>query len=211
MGRINAHLAHDMRTPLQLIYSCAQMIQAEIKDPCDPANRHVHMLMENVQCLKDMIADELEAACGCTDIVRATGNTCRRMDADAAVKGITLLFSSNAAEFRIVADAVRLSRILQNLISNALRFTPEGGTVRVDLRVLNDSVEICVSDTGPGIDPQRRKRLFDHAESQGGYGMGLAIARKFARQMNGYIDVRSSPGKGATFILRIPLGAGALQ
>ena len=205
MGRINTHLAHDMRTPLQLIYSCAQMIQAEIKDPCNPASRHVDMLMENVQCLKDMIADELENACSCTDIVRLAGKLCRRMDINAAAKGITLLFSSNIAEFRIETDPAKLSRILQNLVSNALRFTPEGGTVRIDLRTMNDSVEICVSDTGPGIDPQRSKSILNHTDSQGGYGMGLVIARRFARQMGGYISVRSSPGKGAAFTLRIPL------
>lgn len=205
MGRINTCLAHDMRTPLQLIYSCAQMIETELGDSPQPAGRYARMLMDNVQCLRDMITSELEGATGATDIVRRTRGLCRRMDAEAAQRGIVLLFSANAASFTMRLDPAKYERILQNLISNALRFTPSGGSVRVDLRVMNDTVEIVVSDTGPGIDSGRAGRLFTDGESLGGYGLGLGIARRLARQLGGRLEPVIPVEKGAAFRLRLPL------
>ena len=144
MGRINTHLAHDMRTPLQLIYSCAQMIEAELADSAQPAGRYARLLMENVQSLRNMITSDLDAATGSADIVEITRSLCRRMDVEAARAGIVLLFSCNTAVFRMRVDQVRYERILQNLISNALRFTPDGGNIRVDLRAMGETVEISV-------------------------------------------------------------------
>ena len=205
MGRMNTHLAHDMRTPLQLIYSCAQMIETELNDPGQPASRYAKILMENVQSLKDMLACELDCATGSGDIVQAVRSLCRRMDAEAVRSGVILLFSSNAASFRMRLDQGKLDRILQNLISNALRFTPPGGSVRTDLRILGDTVEISVSDTGPGITPERRKRIFEPGETSGGYGLGLGIARKLARQMGGRLELDPRYENGASFILRLPV------
>jgi len=206
MARISANLAHDMRMPLQLIYSCAQMIETELNDPEQPASRYARLLMENVQSLRDMVASELNRTTGCADIVHTVSGLCRRMDAEAKPRGITLLFSSNTASLQARIDPSKLCRILQNLIANALRFTPEGGHVRVDLRAMGDSVEITVSDTGSGIDPRRQKKIFEPGESQDSFGLGLGIVRKLIRQMGGHIEVESRPGKGAAFILRIPIG-----
>lgn len=205
MSRINAHLAHDMRTPLQLIYSCAQMIQTELDNPNAPAGRYARMLMENVESLREMVALELDASEHFCDIVEITSSLCRRMDIQAGAKGAVLLFSTNTAAFKTRLDSRKYSRILQNLISNAIRFTPQGGSIRVDLRAMGDTVEISVSDTGPGIDTAKQKRLFDRGESLDSYGLGLNIVRKFTRQLGGRIDVRSTPGKGAAFILRLPV------
>lgn len=205
MERINAYLAHDMRTPLQLIYSCAQMIQQELDDPNVPAGKYAQLLMENVECLKAMVAADLEAATQTCDIVKITADLCRRMDLQAASDGITLIFSTNAADFRMRIDSKKYLRMVQNLIANALKFTPGGGTVRVSLRLLSEAVEIAVCDTGMGIDPRMLRKLFDRGESHGGYGLGLGIARKFAQQMGGRIDVKSAPGKGAAFTIHLPL------
>lgn len=205
MSRINAHLAHDMRTPLQLIYSCAQMIQTELDDPAAPVGRYARMLMENVESLREMITLELDGSEHFCDIVEITSSLCRRMDIQAGAKGSVLLFSTNTAAFKTRLDSRKYSRILQNLISNAIRFTPQGGSIRVDLRAMGDTVEISVSDTGPGIDPNKQKRLFDRGESLDSYGLGLNIVRNFTRQLGGRIDVRSTPGKGAAFILRLPV------
>lgn len=205
MGRISTHLAHDMRTPLQLIYSCAQMIETELPDPAQPAGRYARMLMENVRSLRDMISDELDVSTGTADIVQLTRGLCRRMDCEAERSGVVLLFSCNSASFRMRMDPVKYERILQNLISNALRFTPPGGSVRVDLRTMGDTVETSVSDTGPGIDPDRLNRIFEDGESRGGCGLGLGIARRLARQMNGRLIAAPNRETGACFTLRLPL------
>ncbi len=205
MDRMNLHLAHDMRTPLQLINSCAQMIQAELDDPSQPASRYARLLMENVQYLNDMVTAQLDEACGCSDVVHLARSLCRRMDGEAVARGVVLLFSSNTAALRMQLDSTKFVRALQNLVANALRFTPEGGMIRVQIKTRGDTVEVSVSDTGPGIDPARQKRIFSPGETQGGYGLGLSIVRRLVKQMGGCISTESTPGKGAVFVLRLPI------
>lgn len=205
MGRINTHLAHDMRTPLQLIYSCAQMIQSELDDPGVPAGRYARMLMENVESLQEMIVSELDASESICDIVRLTCDYCRRTDIQAASKDISLLFSTNTACLKMRLDKTKYLRVLQNLVSNALRFTPPNGFIKVNVHTMGDTVEISVTDSGPGIGPDAQKSIFERGESHDGYGIGLSIVRKFARQLGGRIILRSSSGKGASFVLRLPV------
>lgn len=206
MGRINTHLAHDMRTPLQLIYSCAQMIQAELDDPGVPAGKYARMLMENVESLQEMIISELDASECICDIVSLTCSYCRRMDIQAASKDVSLLFSTNIACLKMRLDKTKYLRILQNLVSNALHFTPPDGFIKINVRAMGDTVEVSVTDSGPGIDPVMQKNIFDRGESHDGYGIGLSIVRKFARQLGGRIILLSHPGKGTSFILRLPIG-----
>jgi len=205
MGRISTPLAHDIRTPLQMICSYAQMIQSELDDPDQPASRYARLLMENAECLKDMVTSELTKATGRIDVIHAARSLCRRMDAHAEARGISLLFSTNTASLTMRLDAAKYTRILQNLLTNAIRFTPEGGHVRVEMRALGDTIETTVSDSGPGIDPQRRKKVFERGETQGGLGLGLGIARKLAIQLGGSLELDPRPRNGASFTLRLPL------
>jgi hypothetical protein len=111
------------------------------------------------------------------------------------------------------ADGDRLAQVLDNLISNALKFTPEGG--RVDVRVLNrgDTALIEVEDTGPGISPEDQEHLFErfyraaHAKEQEkpGVGLGLAISQVIVEAHDGRIWLDSAPGKGTTFHVELPL------
>ena len=125
----------------------------------------------------------------------------------------------------VSADGARLSRALANLLDNALRHTPPGGTVtlgarRVPLDGGGEGVELSVADTGEGIDPERLPHVFDRyyrgsdartrAGAGGGTGLGLAIARAVAEAHGGTLDVESRPGEGATFRLRLPLDGAAV-
>ena len=92
-----------------------------------------------------------------------------------------------------------------NLIANALRFTPPGGTVLVRLRALGDAAEIDVIDDGPGIPPEKLDRVFLEGETTGGHGLGLPIAAALARRLGGALTAASTPGRGATFTLRLTL------
>ena len=102
---------------------------------------------------------------------------------------------------------ILLARILLNLISNALRFTPRGGEVTVVWRAMGDYVEICVADDGAGIAPERLPYVFLRGESDGGYGHGLPIAQRLARIMGGDLTASSQSGKGSAFTLRLPVEA----
>jgi signal transduction histidine kinase len=106
----------------------------------------------------------------------------------------------------IVTDGDRVLQIISNLLSNAFRWTPEGGRVSLALGAENGAVSVVVSDSGPGVSPEERERIFRPFWSRdgGGTGLGLAIARELAFALGGRIDLRSEPGLGARFELILP-------
>jgi signal transduction histidine kinase len=106
----------------------------------------------------------------------------------------------------IVTDGDRVLQIIVNLLSNAFRWTPEGGRIEVELSAENGSVSVAVADTGPGIDEEERERIFRPFWSRdgGGTGLGLAIARELAVALGGRLVLDSTPGKGSRFVLVLP-------
>jgi len=106
----------------------------------------------------------------------------------------------------IVTDGDRVLQIISNLLSNAFRWTPEGGRVTLVLASENGNVSVVVSDSGPGVSPEERERIFRPFWSRdgAGTGLGLAIARELASALGGRIDLRSEPGLGARFELILP-------
>src|SRR5204863_9864162 len=100
----------------------------------------------------------------------------------------------------------RVLQIIVNLLSNAFRWTAEGGRIELGLSSENGSVEVAVADTGPGITAEERERIFRPFWSRdgGGTGLGLAIARELALALGGRIEVQSEPGRGSRFELVLP-------
>jgi two-component system, NtrC family, sensor histidine kinase KinB len=122
--------------------------------------------------------------------------------------GVTLQFddaNTPAAGESVLADPVRIGHVFANLLTNALRFTPAGGTVRVGLRPAGDRVEFSVSDTGPGIPRQYVYRVFEKffrvpgQPGESGSGLGLAIVKDVVEAHSGHVGVESTAGRGATF------------
>jgi CheY-like chemotaxis protein len=134
--------------------------------------------------------------------------------AAADAKGLTLAAQlPREAEAEVLGDPARLGQVLEQLLSNAVKFTPSGGaTVHVEAGD-NDTWRFSVADTGVGIDPSQAERLFASFEmgdasatrEHGGAGLGLAICRRLASLMGGRIEADGSPGGGATFTLVLPL------
>ena len=94
---------------------------------------------------------------------------------------------------------------MQNLAANAIRFTPKDGKVTLEVRAMNDYVEMSVTDTGCGIAPEDMERVFEAGVTNGGTGVGLYEARAFARSMDGEILSESEVGVGSRFTLRLPV------
>lgn len=210
MTRESAELAHDLGMPLQVIYSCAQLIRMELGDDAQPAGRYAGLLMDSVDQVKRMLFDAMNrdraaVRLRIADLVPCLRAICRDYQPCARMLGVRLRCGGNVAALSMAIDQDRLARIVMNLLSNALRFTPRGGAVSLRWRAMGDFVEISVKDGGPGIAPEALPRIFLRGETDGGNGYGLPIARECARQLGGSLTAHSRPGAGSTFVLRLPV------
>jgi two-component system sensor histidine kinase BaeS len=124
-------------------------------------------------------------------------------------KGIQLS-DKPSGEIKIFADAIALRRVLGNLISNALKFTPQGGSVEISSEADDKEVRISCADTGPGVDVHLQHTLFekygrlDRDQTIEGTGLGLFVTKNIVDAHGGRIEVKSAVGKGTTFILSFP-------
>ncbi len=127
-------------------------------------------------------------------------------------KGVALESRVSEVEEAIVGDETKLTWALSNLIANAIRYTPAGGDVRIELSSSDGAVAISVSDTGPGIPPEQQERIFERyaqvpsAGEPGAAGLGLAIVRDVVQAHGGRIHLESAVGRGTRFTLEVPKG-----
>ena len=127
--------------------------------------------------------------------------------------GISLHHTVDERLGEILGDERKFKQILLNLLTNAVKFTPEGGRIEVDAALTNESVEVSVSDTGIGIAPENQEAIFEEFRQVGtdvskkreGTGLGLTLTRKFVELHGGRIWVESAVGKGSTFTFTLPL------
>ncbi|MDO5323767.1 MAG: HAMP domain-containing sensor histidine kinase [Clostridia bacterium] len=205
--------AHDMKMPIQLIYSCVQLLEMELA-PNARTEGYLQTLMQSAGQLQSMVERALdgeELRLELRDVVADTRDVCRQCALFARGRGIEIRFSSNVPALRMLTDVEKLRRMLHNLISNALRFTPEGGRVEVACAASAEEVELRVIDSGSGIAPELHERIFETGVTDGGHGYGLGIVQSYARLLGGDISVKSAPGAGSCFILRLPIRHAASQ
>ncbi|MFO7697362.1 MAG: ATP-binding protein [Anaerolineae bacterium] len=217
--QMTADIAHELRTPLSLIIGHAEAIEDGVL-PATPETvgiihdeaRSLARLVDDLRTLSLADAHQLTMAIqpvSPVDLLQRAGNTYRPR---AAEHGITLTVEVPDNLPSVAADSGRVAQVLGNLLSNALRHTPQGGTIT--LRAVEDGalVRFGVSDTGPGIAPDDLPHIFDrfyrgdssrHRES-GGSGLGLGIARSLVEAQGGRIWAESPPGSGATFWFTLP-------
>jgi len=151
-----------------------------------------------------------------TDVVALAREVAARLEAAAAERGVLLRGPDATQDSIMVAtNPAHVQTILGNLVSNALRATPAGGTVRVSAAVDADDAVLTVADTGVGIAPEHLPHIFDRMyrvdaardRDAGGTGLGLAIVAGLTEALGGGIDVQSAPGEGSTFVLSLPGGS----
>lgn len=202
--------AHDMKMPIQLIYSCVQMLEMEVS-PNAKVDGYLKMLARSADQLNRMVHDVLEEQEPQTlhlqmrDVVAEARMISRQCALRGQEKNIFVHFETNVSRFTMPTDGEKLQRILQNLVSNALRFTDAGGHIAISVQVLGDTVELTVADDGCGVAEEDRERIFELGTTNGGSGYGLTIVREYARALGGDAYMEPAIGKGSRFIVRLPV------
>lgn len=217
--RMTADIAHDLRTPLTVIAGYLEALRdAEL--PATPARfaamhtetQTLLRLVEDLHTLSLADAGELPLRCREIAVDDLLERIVRIYNDAAQQAGIRLYRQSEPAGMRIYGDEEQLVRALSNLVSNALRYTPEGGEIVIEATRQGHQIMLSVQDTGPGIPPEHLPNVFErfyridesrHTGS-GGSGLGLAIVRSIAQAHNGTATVHSTPGAGACFTIALP-------
>jgi two-component system phosphate regulon sensor histidine kinase PhoR len=146
------------------------------------------------------------------DLREPVRESARALGPAGEAKGLTLETQMPAAPVAVLGDREALRQIVDNLLDNAIKYTPAGGRIWLRIRPEADSVVVEVEDSGCGIEPQHQDRIFerfyrvDKARSRelGGTGLGLSIVKHFALALGGQVSVASVPGQGSTFRVRLP-------
>ena len=214
-------VAHDLRNPIAIISLNAQLLEraaptAEMKDWCDEVTRAAARMNRLVSDLLDCAridSDAFAVTCEETDLARLLCETHASYEPLFAMRGLTLTLECDAAPCLVLADRERMSQVLSNLLGNALKFTPKGGTVRLRLARRRGRVDVELTDSGPGIPADRipfvTKRFWQaEGETRRGLGLGLYIVDKIVAAHRGELAIESAPGKGTTVRVSLPqLGA----
>jgi two-component system OmpR family sensor kinase/two-component system sensor histidine kinase BaeS len=222
---LTADVAHELRTPLHIIQG---NLEGLLDGVYQPTAEHINAILDETRWLARLIDDlrilslaesgqlVLHKEVIAVDELLADLST--SFSGQAEAKGILLCIAKNdqLEGLTVNADVGRLYQVLGNLVVNALRYTPPGGTITLQGERDQGFVRLIVRDTGQGIAPEDLLSLFDrfwrgdparsHAEGVGG-GLGLAIARQLVLAHGGHIEVESQPGRGATFIVLLPADA----
>jgi signal transduction histidine kinase len=169
-------------------------------------NRLIGDLLEVVR----MEAGHLSLDVGPCDVTRVLVETMEAFQPRAAEQGITLVLSPEPPNAIVQADGERVLQLIDNLVGNALKFTPAGGRVSIGGSIDGNELRLTVADTGPGIPEEQRARLFDRfwqarGADRRGLGLGLPIAKGIAEAHGGRLWVDSTMGSGSAFHFAMPL------
>ncbi|HST63128.1 MAG TPA: GAF domain-containing sensor histidine kinase [Longimicrobium sp.] len=228
--RFFASVSHELRTPLNAILGYNALLLDGVVGQLPPestaflrraqrATENLLYLVNDVLDLSKMEAGKLELVIQPFEPHAAVVDAVQTVEPLAREKGLAIAVTPPIPLPGMESDADRVRQILLNLLSNAVKFT-DRGTVSVALAAVDSLegedgvrhhwVEVRVNDTGPGIAPEDQERIFHEfeqvsgASARGGTGLGLPISRKLARLLGGELRVDSAPGRGSTFILRLP-------
>ena len=220
-------VSHELRTPLTSIRGYLDLVldgevgelnpeQRRFLDAVDRNSRRLLRLVGDLLFVAQADAGRLSLEQAKVDLAGLAADCVEAAAPAAAEKSINLVLSARAVP-AFVGDRGRLAQVLDNLVSNALKFTPEGGTVEVATKVYSDHISVEVSDTGIGIDEADKARLFERffrsavAEEQAipGTGLGLAIVKTIVESHKGQVRIKNAEGHGTTFSIDLPLGVQA--
>jgi PAS domain S-box-containing protein len=217
-----ATASHELRTPLAAVYGAARtLLRTDIEIPVEQHDRFLEIIVSETERLtaivsQILLAGQLEE--GRVDVT-TTATDLKPLAESAldsarlrAPEQIELRLEQDGAPAVALADEDKLRQVLVNLLDNAIKYSPDGGDVVVELEGGNGRVRLAVRDHGLGIPPGEQERIFEKfyrldpalTRGVGGSGLGLFISRELVSRMGGSLTVRSEPGKGAAFVVDLP-------
>lgn len=221
------NLSHDLRTPLNVINSTLQVIDIykneNVKDQGEKLDNYINVIKKNVYRLIKLVNNIIDISkldsgfcelnCTYANMVEAVEDTCMLAVDYAKSKNITLQFDTTEEEMYSDFDEDKIERIVLNLLSNALRFTPRGGFIMVNMTRENECINISIKDTGIGIEKEKIDLIFGkftqlnktNLRGTTGSGLGLSIVKSLVELHGGSIEVHSEINKGSNFIIKIPI------
>jgi len=225
--QLMADVAHELRTPLTVI---GGTIDGMLDGVFKPDPEHLGTIKEQSALLTRLIGDlrdlslaesgQLKLEKIPTDMVELVRRILSQFEVSAKEKGNKLQIKAASGLPQLTIDPVRIVQAISNLLANALRHTPAGGTISISMEVRDNSQQfdkkhllISVADTGEGIPPEHLSHIFDRfyrakpsrSRSEGGAGLGLAIAKQMVQAHNGRLWVESELGKGSIFYIALPI------
>ena len=212
-------VAHDLRNPLNLVAMTTQLLMEPDLTPERRKStfainaRAVARMNKLIGDLLDVVrmeAGHLSLNVGPSDVTSVLAETMEAFQPRAAEQGISLVLSPEPPNVIVQADEERLLQLIDNLVGNALKFTPSGGRVSIGGFIDDNELRVTVADTGPGIPEEQRAKLFDRfwqarGADRRGLGLGLPIAKGIAEAHGGRLWVESTLGSGSTFTFAMPL------
>jgi signal transduction histidine kinase len=217
-----ANMSHELRTPLNAIIGFSEVLsermfgdlnekQEEYLKDIYASGQHLLSLINDILDLSKIEAGRMELELADFDLPQAIDNALILVRERAGRRGITLEHSVDERLGEIRGDERKVKQVLLNLLSNALKFTPEGGRVEVRAGMVDGMAEVSVTDTGVGIAPEDHEAVFQEFRQVGtaekkaeGTGLGLTLCRKFIELHGGKIWVTSQVGVGSTFTFTMP-------
>jgi len=215
-----ANVSHEMRTPITVLMGFLETVQS-LELEKNQRDQYFEMMMSQAQRMKSLVEDLLTLANLEANALPAALNTVNietsmallKNDAEALSHGNHSFIFEVLNQENILGDEREILSAFSNLVSNAIRYTPDAGSIHVKWRINEDGQgEFSVTDTGPGIAPEHLSRLterfyrVDRSRSRdtGGTGLGLAIVKHIASRHQAQLTIESTPGNGSTFMLRFP-------
>ena len=214
-----ANVSHELRTPLTVIKGYADTLLLDFKEKGGDALEYLNSIARNSDRLMNLMNDLLDLSSLESDSIvqkdpLSTQDVTQRIlkqlqgAFDAKKQTVETVFNSRT----VIADASRLEQVLVNLLSNANKYTPAGGTIRVEWNAEGSDTVLRVSDSGPGIPVEHHARLFERfyrvdkarSREQGGTGLGLAIVKHIMQRHEGAVWIESTTGEGSAFYCRFP-------
>ena len=217
-----ANMSHELRTPLNSIIGFSKLMkfsksedeQQEFADYIHSSGTHLLRLINDLLDYSKIEAGKMQFDRNPVNIKRITEESITLISLQASQKDIDVIFTNNNCDNNsVTGDEKRLKQVIINLLSNAVKFTEKDGKVEVTINCKSDMIEISVKDSGIGMNPEDIEIIFENftqlssgfARNSEGTGLGLAISKKIMEYHDGYITVDSSPGKGSTFTIFLPV------
>jgi signal transduction histidine kinase len=217
-----ANMSHELRTPLNAIIGFSQVLhdemvgpvnekQAEYLDDIISSGNHLLSLINDVLDLSKVEAGQVELEVHPFSLREALERGVVMVRERATEDGVRVAFAADPEVDVVAGDERRIKQVIFNLLSNAVKFTPAGGEVDVSATRVNGEIRVSVADTGPGVAPEDRDRIFEEFQQsetgvgqREGTGLGLALSKRFVELHGGRIWLESELGRGSTFTFALP-------